>query len=186
MFIIKYDIDLNDTGRPHIVLPEDYEQNPEDRFFALEIARYILQDLLKRKKDTLDSMTVNAMDEAERLLGQLGDSVAEILYENMKAIGEMDIMMDKFFHINVKSIEERDALPDKDIIYNGKIFDRVEGLLVQVNKFYGDGSAFSPYLFTQHDFKPIVEMYKLVDGITNEHWVRLSTEDINKRWTRND
>ena len=46
MHTIEYEIGLNDEGRPFIGLPEDYEQNPEDRFFAIEITRYILQDLM--------------------------------------------------------------------------------------------------------------------------------------------
>ena len=126
MYNIEYAIGLNEQGRPCIELPEDYEQRPEDRFFAIEIARYILQDLLKRKKDNLDSMTVNAIDEAERLLGQLGDSVAEILHEGMRVQGEVHLMFYKFFHVNVNSIEERDALPDKNIFYEDKLIDRIE------------------------------------------------------------
>jgi len=183
--IIKYEIGLNDDGRPYIVLPEDYENNPEDRFFALEVVRWMLQDLYARRGPELDVNTLTALQESENLLGQLGDEVAEILYGGMKAQAELDFIMDKFYHINVKSIEERNALPDKDIFFNGKIFDRVEGLHVQVNKLCDEQpSAFSPYLFTQHDLMPIVEMYKLVDGITNEHWVRLSTKEINEKWRK--
>ena len=84
MYRIEYKIDLNEQGRPCIDLPEDYEQHPEDRFFALEITRYMLQDLLKRRSPDLDSQTIGVMDDAERLLGQLGDEVAAILYDGMR------------------------------------------------------------------------------------------------------
>jgi hypothetical protein len=77
MYKIEYSVGLNEQGRPCIELPEDYEQRPEDRFFALEVTRWMLQDLLTRRTQDLDQKTVSAMDEAERLIGQLGDEVAD-------------------------------------------------------------------------------------------------------------
>ena len=159
MYNIEYEIGLNEQGRPYIGLPEDYEQKPEDRFFALEIARWMLVDLLKRNNDQLDHQTVHAIDEAERLLGQLGDETAAILYEGMKVQGDMKMMMDTNYHIAVDSIEERDALPDKNILYFGKIFERVEGLRVIV--------------YIASEAGGDIERYELVDGITNEHWVKI-------------
>ena len=61
-------------------------------------------------------------------------------------------------NIEVNSIEERDSLPEKDIIYEDRIFDRVEGLRVYV---------LQP--IENYD-KNISGIYELVDGITNEHW----------------
>ena len=161
MYTIRYEIGLNEQGRPYIGLPEDYEQRPEDRFFALEIARYILQDLLARRTPDLDSDTVEQMDEAERLLGQLGDEVAEILYGMMRTQGELQFEFDCAYHIEVLSIEERDALPDKDIIYEGKIYDRVEG--------------FRAYVLQPLEIydKEISGAYELKGGITNENWVKI-------------
>ena len=156
MFNIEYEIGLNDAGRPCIELPEDYEHRPEDRFFVLEVASYMLQDLLKRRTIDLDSQTINAIDEAERLLGQIGDDIAEILYGSMKAQAELDFILDKQYHIRVNSIEERDELPEKNILFNDKIFDRTEGLIILI------------------DTPKLVETrYKLVDGISNENWVKL-------------
>jgi hypothetical protein len=161
MYTIRYEIGLNEQGRPYIGLPEDYEQRPEDRFFALEIARYILQDLLVRRTPDLDSDTVEQMDEAERLLGQLGDEVAEILYGVMRNQGAIHLMLDAAYHIEVNSIEERDALPEKDIIYEDKIFDRIEGLRVYI---------LQPLEIYD---KEVSGAYELKGGITNEHWVKL-------------
>lgn len=160
MYNIEYKIGLNEQGRPHIELPEDYEHRPEDRFFALEICRYMLQDLLNRRVADIDEETAHKMDEAERLLGQLGDEVAKILYEGMRVQGELHMMMSSPFHIAVKSIEERDALPEKDILYNDKIYDRVVGLRVVVQSY--DIETFMPYN----------NIYELKDGITNENWVK--------------
>ena len=161
MYTIRYEIGLNEQGRPCIELPEDYEQRPEDRFFALEIARYMLQDLLSRNTEAVDSDTVEQMDEAERLLGQLGDEVAEILYGIMRNGAELQMAFDCAYHSQVSSIEERDALPEKDIIYEGKIYDRVEGLRV--------------YVLQPLDIydKEVSGAYELIDGITNEHWVKI-------------
>lgn len=178
---IIYEVRLNENGRPYIELPEDYEQDPEDRFFAIEVVRWMLQDLYSRRGAELDVNTLTALQEAEMLLGQLGDEIAEILYNNMKAMAEIDMMLDKLFHVNVKSIEERDALPDKNIFYNGKIFNRIEGLLVQINDSQINDDH---YAFTQGDFTPITEIYELVDGISNEHWVKLSLDDIRKKLGR--
>jgi hypothetical protein len=161
MYRIEYEIGLNEQGRPHIGLPEDYEQRPEDRFFALEITRYMLQDLLNRRSPDLDPQTISVMDEAERLLGQLGDEVAVILYEGMRAQGEMKIMMNVGFHVNVRTIEERDALPDFNIQYDDALFDRIEGLIVDVTH------------YDEETYVPSFDRYKLVGGITNKHWVKL-------------
>jgi len=161
MHKIEYEIGLNEQGRPYIELPDDYEQRPEDRFFALEIARYILGDLLQRGITDIDEETAHKLDEAERLLGQLGDEVAVILYENMRAMGRMRMIMDTPYHIEVIGIAGRDALPDKDIVYFGRIFDRIEGLKVYVN-------------FNIEDYiGELSGVYELVDGTTNEHWVKL-------------
>ena len=141
---INYNIDLNEHGRPCIQLPQDYEHNPEDKFFSIEITRYLIQDLLQRRGQDVDENTIEVMDTTINFLAQIGDEMAEILYGQMKSLGDVDMMMDKFFHINVKSIEERDNLPDRGIFYNGRIFDRVEGLLVQVNDMYGNSGNFSP------------------------------------------
>lgn len=151
MYNINYDIELNDNGRPFINLPPDYEQNPEDRFFVLEIVRYMLQDLIIRNDNKLDNKTVDVMSNAENFIGQISDEVAHLIYGQMKSIGDVEMLMEREYHIKVNTIEERDLLPDKGILYDGKIFDRVEGLKVYINDI----------------------IYELVGGITNEHWVKL-------------
>ena len=161
MHNIRYEIGLNEQGRPYIGLPDDYEQRPEDRFFALEITRYILGDLLVRRSAELDEETTDNMIQAEALLGQLGDNVAEILYGMMKSQGEALILLEPSYHVLVKTIEERDALPETDIVFQDMIFDRIEGLKVAVQT------------YDDFEFTPVIEIFELVDGITNEHWVKL-------------
>ena len=71
------------------------------------------------------------------------------------------MILDCAYHIQVSSVEERDALPDKDIVYEDKIYDRIEGLRVYV---------LQP--LELYD-KNLSGAYELIDGITNEHWVKI-------------
>jgi len=71
------------------------------------------------------------------------------------------MMLDCAYHIEVDSIEERDAIPDKDIINEGNIYDRVEGLRVYV---------LQPLEIYD---KEVSGAYELVDGITNENWKKI-------------
>jgi hypothetical protein len=162
MYRIDYEISLNENGRPCIELPDEYEQKPEDKFFAIEIARYYMQMVAENMDETIfDDHTFRVMDESIRLLGQLGDEMAEIQYEGMRAQGQIKMMMDSPYHVEVLGIEGRDALPEKDIVYHDRIFDRVEGLRVYVNFAIEDWDA------------DLAGVYELKDGITNEHWVKL-------------
>lgn len=158
MYKIDYSIGLNEHGRLCIELPEDYEHRPEDRFFVLEVVSYMLQDLLARRTIDLDPQTVNAIDESERLIKQIGDEVAELLFEMMKNLGEASKQFGNAFDIKVESIEERDALPFKNILYKNMIFDRDDGLTVLVN------------IYDPETFMPVETRYRLVDGIDNENW----------------
>jgi hypothetical protein len=155
---IEYEIKLNDSGRPCIELPVDYEHNPEDRFFAIELARYILQDVFNRRKEKFPEDTSEKIESCITILGQVGDEVAHILYDVMRAQGTMKMMLDVPYHIQVNSYEELELLPNKNIIYGESIFDRAEGLRVYV---------LQP--LEVYD-KEISGLYELVDGITNEHW----------------
>ncbi len=159
MYRIEYEVKINESGRPYISLPDDYEQRPEDRFFAIEITRYILQDLLQRRKPDLDENTVEKMGTCASLLGQIGDSVAEILWNAMKNQGDVMLMLDSKYHIQVSTIEERDNLGMEYIYYNNKIFERQEGLKVLVL----DNET----------------VYELKNGINNENWTTTNVSQTN-------
>ena len=161
MFKIEYEIKLNESGRPYVDLPPEYENNPEDRFFAIEMTRYILQDTMSRKTPELNTETVEKMDSNERLLGQIADEMAEILWEMMRSNATISMMMDVPYHVLVNSIEERDSLPNENILVDDKLYCRVEGLKVGIQQY--DEETFSPY----------IDVYELQDGITNENWVKL-------------
>lgn len=168
MYKIDYDVKLNEVGRPCIDLSKDYEDKPEDKFMFIELARYYLQTVHSNMDGAVyDEKTMRVMNDTITLLAQLGDEMAEILYGNMKSFGDLTMMTDKPYHIMLRTIEERDDIPEKGFQYGDKIYDRVEGLKVFIdlglldNKFY------------QHNLEPARDVYELVDGITNEHWVKL-------------
>jgi hypothetical protein len=151
MFRLEYEISLNESGRPCIDLPEDYEHRVEDRFFAMEVTRYILQAVYIRRSSELDENTVNAIDTTINFLGQISDEVAEILWKQMRNGGDIALLLDNKYHIQVSSIEERNALNMNFIYYNNKIFKRQEGLMVLVTD--------------------EMKIYELKDGISNENWI---------------
>jgi hypothetical protein len=131
MYRIEYEIKLNEYGRPYIELPQDYEHRPEDRFFVIEVARYMLRDLLIRRKSDLNPETVDKMEIGEALLGQLGDEVAAILWQDMKTMGDVDMMLNKKYHFSVNTLEDLDKIGEY-IITHEKIYKRGEGLRVLV------------------------------------------------------
>jgi hypothetical protein len=151
MHNIEYDIKINENGRPCIELPVEYENKPEDKFFVIELARYIIHDVYVRKNAEIDPETSVNLSLCLNILGQLGDEIATLLWENMKIVGDATIILSgKKTHIVVQNIEERDNLPMKDIFYDGIIYQRREGLRVWVN-----------------DEK---KLYILKNGINNENW----------------
>jgi len=159
---IEYEIKLNQSGRPCIDLPKDYENKPEDRFFSIEIARYVLQDIYARRSAEFDAEASKSIENGVTLLGQIGDEVAALIWDGMKTMGEVAMILDSAYHFQVNSIEERDNLPFEYFAYNDKIFKRQEGLKVYVMQ-----------PIEQFDRK-ISGLYELIGGITNENWVKLS------------
>jgi len=153
MYKIEYEIALNETGRPCIDLPKDYEHKPEDRFFAIELARYVLQDVYNRRSAEFDNEAAKVIEQGINLLGQVGDEIAEILWNQMKILGDNDFIIKKRYHVMVDTIEERDKL-EKYTHYNDRIYTKQEGLKVFVLE--GEGNV-----------------YELQGGITNENWIKI-------------
>ncbi len=150
MFKIEFDVKIHEDGIPYIDLPEDYENNAEDRLFVLDISRYLFEDILNKRRNILDDRTTFQMENAINLLRQLSEEVAKIIYEQMRNLGETEFILNNYYHIQVQTIEERDLLPLKDIQFTNKIFDRREGLKVFV---------------TDEE-----NVYILTNGIENENW----------------
>lgn len=147
---IEYEIDINDEGRPYIKLPEDFEDCPENKFFVLELTRYLLSSLINKKSDNLDDETINKLMTSNALISIISDEVASILRNQMEATGVIYFNLKNMYHIKVQTIEERDKLNYNGIIYEDIIYKRIEGLKV----------------FVEDENK----IYELIDGIDNENW----------------
>ena len=154
MLKIEYEIKLNEGGRPYINLSKDYDDKPEDKFFALEICRYMLQGVYEHRSAEFDKETAEKINDCITILAQISDEVALILYNQMKGLGDVTVLFNRNYHIQVDSIEERNKLNYNGIIFNDKIYARQEGLKVLVLE----------------DMK----IYELQGGIDNENWIPLT------------
>jgi hypothetical protein len=129
MYNIEYEVKLNDYGRPYVKIPNDYIDQPEDKFFGIEITRYVLNDVFSRRSDQMDEKTIENLKICIGILNQLGDEVALILLDGMKTSGEFDLAMQKNFYIQAQSLKELDETNFTDYMYyNNKLYKRKEGL----------------------------------------------------------
>ena len=153
MHKFEYEIKLNENDRPYISIPDSYTDNPEDKFMALELTRYIVQRLIDTRKDILDENSLLALEVSLKSLTDISDEVAAIIRKTMEHMGDVAMIMSKNYHIQVNTIEERDKLNYKGIIRDDKIFKRIEGLRV---------------LVTSEN-----KIFELRGGIDNENWKEL-------------
>ena len=157
MNTIEYEIGLNETGRPFIGFPAEYKPTAEDRFMALELARYIILTTHGRMTiPPFNQDTIDKIGETLAILGQISDEVAEIIWHNMKAAGEAQMILGAKFHVQCENIEDRNKIDDRGILYFGKLYQRQEGLKVLCQ-----------------DNDNVWKIYELKDGITNENWVEV-------------
>jgi hypothetical protein len=153
MHTIDYEIKLNEHGRPCIDLPPSYKDKPEDKFFAIEIARYVLQNVYNRRSAEFDEQAAKTIDITCRLLGQVGDEMAELLWSTMKSYGDTEIAWGKSYYVTVETLEERDSLSTTGILEGERIFLREEGLKVLV--------------------KTENKIFELKGGNANECWIEV-------------
>lgn len=150
MLNFEYSIKINEDGRPYIYLPHTYVDKSEDKFMSLELTRYVLLGLISVRGDTLPPDQLTALNSTYDTIGVLSDELASLIKEQMEVLGESDMLMNKNYHVAVDTEKDRDSLENVDIVYNERIFKRIEGLKVLVNK--------------------DMNVYELVDGIENVNW----------------
>ena len=162
MFEIKYEIKLNDNGRPCVDLPEEYEDKPEDKFFVMELSRYVLTNVYNRRSHEFDPVEADKLLHCINVLGQVSDEIAALLYGQMVSMGDIQVTLGGSYHILVKTIEERDAIPETGFVYEGKIFNRQEGLRVKV-------------IDVDLPIKDLtIQYFELQGGITNNNWIEIT------------
>ncbi|MFW5847603.1 MAG: hypothetical protein ACOCVF_01610 [bacterium] len=132
MYKIEYEIKINNEGRPYIHLPEEYEDIPENRFFAMEITYYILSGVLEQHKDRLSDEAVSKIAEAAMVIGQVSDEVAALLKEQLKLTVELDKLVKLKYDFHVGKYKELDKLNPEGIIRNNKIYKKKNGLRILV------------------------------------------------------
>jgi hypothetical protein len=158
MHKIEYEIKLNEYNRPYISLSEDYENNPEDKFFAIEMATYFIRQSFQNKSHVLDENTMKRLGESVDFLLDIADNMAQIVFDNMKSMGELDSFLFKKYHIKVSTLQERDSIGEFTA-YNDRIYEKKDGLKVFVEEIE------MIYVFRKND--------------ENEYWEEICQEEIN-------
>lgn len=153
MLKFEYEIKLNDKGRPYIYIPDSYVDNSEDKFMALELTRYIINNLLYLRESDLPPDQIKALKLTNETIEMISDEIAILLRKQMEVLGEVEINMYRNYHIKVDTIKDRDNLNYNGILYNNKIFKRMIGLKVLVLE--------------------DMNIYELVDGIDNKNWKKI-------------
>lgn len=152
MLKLEYEIKLSELGRPYIELPLDYENNPEDKYFAIEMTRTLLTSFYNRRKNEVDKTTSDALDLSINLLGQVGDEMAYILYNNMIAQGELDrLINNKPYYGVFESIDELRKVGDY-VCYESKLYKKENGLCVLVKKDFNNFDEDTLYIFIEDDW----------------------------------
>ena len=113
----------------------------------------MLQNTYDRLSENFDVGTAKKLDMTIRVLGQIGDQMAELLWNSMKTSGDAEMIMGKSYNVAVDTIEERDSLATTGILEGENIFLRTEGLKV----------------FVKNENK----IYMLNGGDKNENWIEV-------------
>jgi len=125
---ITYEINLNEYNRPYIELLNKTCNNAEDKFFVIELARYILQDSLSRVSYNNNNIkNKDIINDSINLLYDIGDQIALILFEQMMGLGDAILCYDNKYHFKVKTLDELNKT-NKYILFEDKIFEKQEGL----------------------------------------------------------
>ena len=84
---IKYEIKLNDDGKPYVHL-EDTNLELDDRFFCVEIARYIIFDIIK-ETDSLDEEFKNEILIGGEMINGLANRLGDMIVERDTALNDI-------------------------------------------------------------------------------------------------
>jgi len=93
------------------------------------LAKYVLQDVYNHRSSEFDEEAAKTIDISIRLLSQVGDEIAGIIWNQMKIMGEVAVILDARFHIQVESFDELNKFSFSNyILHNNKIYEKKEGL----------------------------------------------------------
>lgn len=137
-FDLKYDIAVNDYGDVYANLSPESEDRPEDKFFAVELAKYLFITVFKNKR-TWDDISQEDCETTVKTMSIISDQMAMVLKDQFKSSGELMKGINTAYMIEVETIDDLKALPEKDILSDSMMLDKYEGLKVKVkseNKVY--------------------------------------------------
>lgn len=134
MYKIEYDIKMDENGEMFVKLNDGYQDNAEDKFLVLELAKHLLNNTYSQNKyeepeNTHFLNTITFLDSVSYEIGL-------IIKSQMKETGDLLKNLNDTFHFKVKSLNELSEIrkPEHqidDIIY--EIYDGIK-VLVEENK----------------------------------------------------
>ncbi len=161
MFNIEYDIDIDKNGRPFLVLSDEHDDNPEDKFFAIEVTYYIFYHLQNNVNYNISENTKNKLKECTEIIGQISDEFAKILIEKMKTSGDVSFLFNSKYHFTANSFQELESMKRYSYyFFNNKLFEIKKGLRVLIL-----------------EEKSIFELD--IDEDNNNHWKLISSYEGN-------
>ena len=155
MLGFNYEIKIDENGMPFVELSKDYEENPEDKFMILDLVSRMFTGIMM-KPELLDKYSEKEQEYfriTNSILYVIRNDSGSQLKKRMDELGITEMLnKTKNYHISVSTIYQRNSLNYNGIIYEDKIFRRMEGLRVLVLE--------------------TMEVFELVGGIDNVHWIK--------------
>jgi hypothetical protein len=132
MFKIEYDIKIaEEDNYPYIQLADEYNEKPEDKFFVLELTKYLLHNLIESKRYDFDPVMNLEMLTTFNFIELLSEEVGKLIVAEMDLTGKTNSAITAFYHFKVSTLKE---LTSKSVYHSdGKIFIKKDGLLAFVD-----------------------------------------------------
>jgi hypothetical protein len=132
MFKIEYDIKIaEEDNYPYIQLADEYNEKPEDKFFVLELTKYLLHNLIESKRYDSDPVMNLEMLTTFNFIELLSEEVGKLIVAEMSLTGKINSAISAFYHFKVNTIKD---LTSKSVYHSsGKIFIKKDGLLAFVD-----------------------------------------------------
>jgi len=126
MYKIEFDVDISPEGRfVRLLLPEEHETQPEDKFFAFRFVEYLLHDVYMSRLDQFDDETKGIVQTTTDFIGSISQEISEIVFENKLTEGQTSLMFDNIYNIEVETVMELDKF-EHFILYEDKIFNIID------------------------------------------------------------
>lgn len=93
MFKFEYEISTNEEGRPFVEQSKDNLNEPEHKFMAIELTRYMLHQLLidNQNEKGLTDEHLQEIAEVGMTLEKISNQIAGILLESKNALDELGL-----------------------------------------------------------------------------------------------